>query len=170
MALHRLKERHCRHVERVALKRVHGHIVEPYLINGRRTQRDRSLLERTVIRRHHQLAVAVGAQSQSVRRQGQRRGRLHAQIDQYLANGIEVRYLMYPRSGPASPAWTTAEQVWCASDQQNALTMAKLDQEFPTNECDATMIQNHYVIGRDAGLSGTPAERRLLERRRERLR
>jgi thiol:disulfide interchange protein DsbC len=83
--------------------------------------------------------------------------RLHAQIDQYLANGIEVRYLMYPRSGPASPAWTTAEQVWCASDQQNALTMAKLDQEFPTNECDATMIQNHYVIGRDAGLSGTPA-------------
>lgn len=83
--------------------------------------------------------------------------RLHAQIDQYLAHGIEVRYLMYPRGGPASPAWTAAEQVWCASDQQNALTMAKLDQEFATNECDATMIQNHYVMGRDVGLSGTPA-------------
>ncbi len=83
--------------------------------------------------------------------------RLHAQIDQYLANGIEVRYLMWPRSGPASPAWTTAEQVWCASDQQTALTKAKLDEEFPTNECDASMVQNHYVLGREVGLSGTPA-------------
>ncbi len=83
--------------------------------------------------------------------------RLHAQIDQYLANGIEVRYLMWPRGGPASPAWTTAEQVWCASDQQAALTKAKLDEEFPTNECDATMIQSHYILGREVGLSGTPA-------------
>ncbi|MDJ0812512.1 MAG: thioredoxin fold domain-containing protein [Woeseiaceae bacterium] len=83
--------------------------------------------------------------------------RLHAQIDQYLAHGIEVRYLMYPRNGPASPAWTTAEQVWCASDRQNALTLAKLGEAFPTNECDASMVQNHYIIGRDAGLSGTPA-------------
>lgn len=83
--------------------------------------------------------------------------RLHAQIDQYLANGIEVRYLMYPRNGPASASWTAAEQVWCASDQQNALTMAKLDKEFPTNECDASIVQDHYVMGRDVGLSGTPA-------------
>ncbi len=83
--------------------------------------------------------------------------RLHAQIDQYLANGIEVRYLMWPRSGPASPGWTTAEQVWCASDQQAALTKAKLDQEFPINECDASMVQSHYILGREVGLSGTPA-------------
>ena len=83
--------------------------------------------------------------------------RLHAQMDQYLANGIEVRYLMYPRNGPASRAWTAAEEVWCASDRQDALTKAKMDQEFPTNECDASMVQNHYVMGRDAGLSGTPA-------------
>ena len=83
--------------------------------------------------------------------------RLHAQIDQYLANGIEVRYLMYPRNGPASRAWTAAEEVWCASDRQDALTKAKMDQEFPTNECDASMVQNHYVMGRDVGLNGTPA-------------
>jgi thiol:disulfide interchange protein DsbC len=83
--------------------------------------------------------------------------RLHNQIDQYLEHGIQVRYLMYPRNGPASPAWTTAEDVWCASDRQNALTMAKLDREFPTNKCDASAIQDHYIMGRDVGLSGTPA-------------
>ena len=83
--------------------------------------------------------------------------RLHSQIDDYMALGIEVRYLMYPRNGPASRAWNTAEDVWCATDRQNALTMAKLDRDFPTAACDASMIQDHYVIGRDVGLNGTPA-------------
>lgn len=83
--------------------------------------------------------------------------RLHSQIDQYLAHGIQVRYLMYPRNGPASPTWNTAEDVWCASDRQNALTMAKLDRDFPTNKCDASIVQDHYVMGRDVGLNGTPA-------------
>lgn len=83
--------------------------------------------------------------------------RLHSQIDQYLEHGIQVRYLMYPRNGPASPAWSTAEDVWCASDRQSALTMAKLDRDFPTNKCDASAIQDQYVMGRDVGLNGTPA-------------
>ena len=83
--------------------------------------------------------------------------RLHSQIEQYLDLGIEVRYLMYPRNGPASPAWTKAEEVWCATDRQSALTQAKLDKDFPTAACDASMVQDHYVIGRDVGLSGTPA-------------
>lgn len=83
--------------------------------------------------------------------------RLHSQIDQYLALGIEVRYLMYPRNGPASPAWTKAEEVWCAADRRDALTQAKLDHEFKTAKCDASIVQDHYVLGRDVGLSGTPA-------------
>lgn len=83
--------------------------------------------------------------------------RLHSQIDQYLEHGIQVRYLMYPRNGPASSAWTTAENVWCAADRQSALTMAKLDRDFPTAKCDASAVQDHYVMGRDVGLNGTPA-------------
>ncbi len=35
--------------------------------------------------------------------------RLHSQIDEYLAEGIEVRYLLYPRNGPTSASWVTAE-------------------------------------------------------------
>lgn len=83
--------------------------------------------------------------------------RLHSQIEEYMAQGIEVRYLLYPRNGPASRAWNTAEEVWCATDRADALTMAKLDRKFETSACDASIVQDHYVLGRDVGLSGTPA-------------
>jgi thiol:disulfide interchange protein DsbC len=83
--------------------------------------------------------------------------RLHSQIDEYLAHGIEVRYLMYPRNGPTSQAWATAEEVWCSSDRNSALTAAKGDRKFASTNCDASMVQNHYGIGREIGLSGTPA-------------
>ena len=83
--------------------------------------------------------------------------RLHSQIDEYLAHGIEVRYLLYPRNGPASRSWNTSEEVWCATDRQNALTMAKLDRKFETSSCDASIIQDNYIMGQAVGLSGTPA-------------
>ena len=35
--------------------------------------------------------------------------------------------------------------------------MAKLDRKFQTSKCDASMIGTHYTLGRDIGLSGTPA-------------
>ena len=82
--------------------------------------------------------------------------RLHAQIDEYLDQGIEVRYLLYPRNGPASVAWSTSEDVWCSADRQEALTAAKLDREFESHSCDASVVQDHYVLGREVGLSGTP--------------
>jgi thiol:disulfide interchange protein DsbC len=83
--------------------------------------------------------------------------RLHNQIEQYMANGIEIRYLLYPRGGPASAAWNTSEAVWCAKDRGEALTLAKLDREFESASCDASIVQDHYVLGQEVGLSGTPA-------------
>ncbi len=83
--------------------------------------------------------------------------KLHSQIDEYLEQGIQVRYLLYPRNGPASKSWSTSEDVWCAKDRNRALTAAKLDRKFETSECDASMISEHYGVGRDIGLSGTPA-------------
>jgi thiol:disulfide interchange protein DsbC len=83
--------------------------------------------------------------------------KLHAQIDEYLDRGIEVRYVLYPRNGPASRAWSKSEDVWCARDRNRALTDAKLDRKFETFKCDASMISKHYMLGQDIGLSGTPA-------------
>lgn len=83
--------------------------------------------------------------------------RLHAQLDEYMAQGIEIRYFLYPRNGPTSPSWAKAENVWCADDRNEALTLAKLDKEYPTRSCDASVVSSHYLIGQDVGLRGTPA-------------
>lgn len=83
--------------------------------------------------------------------------KLHSQIDEYLDQGIQVRYVLYPRNGPASEAWTKSEQVWCAEDRNQALTFAKLDRAFKSAQCDASVVSEHYGLGQDIGLSGTPA-------------
>lgn len=83
--------------------------------------------------------------------------KLHSEIDQYMSQGIAVRYVLYPRNGRRSRAWTTSENVWCSKDRNNALTAAKLDREFETSSCDASMIGRHYQLGQDIGLTGTPA-------------
>ena len=83
--------------------------------------------------------------------------KLHSEIDEYLSLGIAVRYVLYPRNGPASRAWTTSEDVLCASDRGRALTAAKLGQAFETSKCDTSMLTRHYTLGQDIGLNGTPA-------------
>jgi thiol:disulfide interchange protein DsbC len=83
--------------------------------------------------------------------------KLHSQIDEYLGRGIAVRYVLYPRNGPASRAWSKSEDVWCAKDRNEALTAAKLDHKFETTQCDASMISKHYALGQGIGLNGTPA-------------
>lgn len=83
--------------------------------------------------------------------------KLHGQMDEYLAAGIEIRYLLYPRNGPSSRSWNKSEEVWCARDRNRALTAAKLDRDFETNKCDASVITTHYMLGQNVGLTGTPA-------------
>ena len=83
--------------------------------------------------------------------------KLHAQIDEYMDRGIAIRYVLYPRNGPASRAWSTSEDVLCSRDRNSALTAAKLDREFETSKCDTSMLTKHYTLGQDIGLNGTPA-------------
>lgn len=83
--------------------------------------------------------------------------KLHSQIDEYLAQGIQIRYLLYPRNGPTSPSWSTSEDVWCARDRNAALTAAKLGRNVDTLKCDVSTVTQHYMLGRDVGLNGTPA-------------
>jgi thiol:disulfide interchange protein DsbC len=83
--------------------------------------------------------------------------RLHSQIDEYMDEGIEIRYFLYPRNGPSSESWVKAQNVWCSDDRNEALTLAKLGQGFDFRDCDSSIVSSHYAIGQDVGLRGTPA-------------
>jgi thiol:disulfide interchange protein DsbC len=82
---------------------------------------------------------------------------LHSQIGEYNRLGIRVRYLFYPRSGPNTESWTKAEQVWCSSNRNEALTQAKLGTALKAKTCPNNPVARDYALGRDFDLKGTPA-------------
>jgi thiol:disulfide interchange protein DsbC len=81
----------------------------------------------------------------------------HREIDQVLARGIEVHYLFYPRTGPNTDSWSKAERVWCAADQQTALTNAKLGGPIPDLGCTNNPVEAQYDLGHQVGVTGTPS-------------
>lgn len=83
--------------------------------------------------------------------------KLHRQIADYNDKGIRVRYLFFPRSGPATASWVKAEEVWCADDRNSALTTAKAGGAVESDDCGATPVAQHYELGRTFGIQGTPA-------------
>ncbi|MEM9301825.1 MAG: DsbC family protein [Pseudomonadota bacterium] len=82
--------------------------------------------------------------------------RLHQQMAEYNDLGIEVTYLMFPRAGIGSTSFNKAISVWCADDRNDALTLAKSGQDPESQSCD-NPIEEHYQLGRELGVSGTPA-------------
>ncbi len=83
--------------------------------------------------------------------------KLHKQIADYNAKGITVRYMYFPRTGPGTASWTAAEQVACSKDPRTSLTRAKLGETLKDKPCKVNPVAQHYNIGRDFGLQGTPA-------------
>lgn len=83
--------------------------------------------------------------------------KLHSQIAEYNRLGVRVRYLLYPRNGPNTPSWVKAEQVWCSSDRNAALTRAKLGEELKDKPCPNNPLSRFWAMGQDFGLQGTPA-------------
>jgi thiol:disulfide interchange protein DsbC len=82
--------------------------------------------------------------------------KLHSQITDYNKLGIKVRYIAYPRSGPNTASWSKAEQVWCATDRQTALTDAKLGKTLTDKVCPDNPVAKEYELGQQFNLSGTP--------------
>jgi len=82
--------------------------------------------------------------------------KLHAQIDEYNQQGIAIHYMAFPRAGVGSHSYEKAVSVWCASDQRNAMTQAKLGAEPDPLQCD-NPIEEQYKLGIELGVSGTPS-------------
>ncbi|MEY2701185.1 MAG: hypothetical protein RIQ52_1940 [Pseudomonadota bacterium] len=81
--------------------------------------------------------------------------KLHSEIDQYMAHGIAIHYLFFPRAGEGSDSWNKAVTVWCSADRQAAFTQAKKGQALPKKECK-NPVADHYALGNAMGVQGTP--------------
>ena len=80
----------------------------------------------------------------------------HLDVDELNARGVAVRYLAYPRAGPDSAPFTDMESVWCAADQNTAMTLAKRGEDVPLARCE-NPVRGHYALGGTLGVRGTPA-------------
>ncbi|MBX2848290.1 MAG: DsbC family protein [Acidiferrobacterales bacterium] len=81
--------------------------------------------------------------------------KLHLEIPQLNAAGIQVRYLAYPRAGIPSASYDKYQSVWCNDDRQTALTAAKAGETVASAECD-NPIEETFNLGRNVGVRGTP--------------
>jgi len=81
--------------------------------------------------------------------------KLHSEIDQFMAQGITIRYLFYPRAGKGSESYNKAVSVWCAKDRNAALTAAKKDQKVETKTCP-NPVDEHMKLAADFDVKGTP--------------
>ena len=82
--------------------------------------------------------------------------KLHREMDQYLAAGIEINYLAYPRAGVGSDSYNKIVNAWCAEDKQDAMTRLKAGQNVQSASCE-NPVAEQYQLARELGVRGTPA-------------
>lgn len=81
--------------------------------------------------------------------------KLHQEMADLNARGIEVRYLLFPRAGAKSHSYEKAVSVWCADDRNAALTEAKSGKEPEARQCQ-NPVKEHMAMGQMIGVQGTP--------------
>ncbi|MEH6575919.1 MAG: DsbC family protein [Amphritea sp.] len=84
--------------------------------------------------------------------------KLHKEMQAINSQGIEVRYLAFPRAGAGSAAHKTMESIWCADESQRGALMskAKLGAAIEPATCDSPVLAQ-WRLGQKMGVNGTPA-------------
>lgn len=83
--------------------------------------------------------------------------KLHRQMDEMNAQGIEVRYLAYPRAGISSPSFDKLATAWCSDNQQEAMDKLKNREPLDMKVCDDNPVAEQLLLGGQMGVTGTPA-------------
>lgn len=82
--------------------------------------------------------------------------KLHNEVPELNKAGVEVRYLGWPRQGLSGKTYDTMVSIWCADDQQEAMTKAKRRESVEPATCK-TPLDRQYALGQQLGIRGTPA-------------
>lgn len=82
--------------------------------------------------------------------------KLHLEMAGYMEQGIEIKYMAFPRAGVGSSSYNKIVSAWCAEDRQDALTRLKMGKTIEELSCD-NPVAEHYRLGNELGVTGTPA-------------
>lgn len=82
--------------------------------------------------------------------------KLHSEVPELNREGVEVRYVAFPRQGVGSHGYNGLVSVWCAKDRQEAMNKAKSREELPAGHCE-NPVAKQYELGQMVGVNGTPA-------------
>ena len=83
--------------------------------------------------------------------------KLHKEVPELNAMGIEVRYMAFPRAGYPSPSADKLATVWCSADRKTTLTQMKSGANLPVKTCPKNPVEAQYKLGQSLGVNGTPA-------------
>ena len=79
--------------------------------------------------------------------------KLHEEMSDINARGIEVRYLAWPRSEGSIPKM---EAIWCSEDRNAAMDQAKMGANVQAPSCN-NPVKEQIELGMSLGVRGTPA-------------
>ncbi len=82
--------------------------------------------------------------------------RLHNEMSEINALGIEVRYFAFPRAGVGSEPYHQMVSAWCSDRPQWSITQLKLGKTIEQKTCD-NPVAKQYNAGSALGINGTPA-------------
>lgn len=82
--------------------------------------------------------------------------KFHQEVPTLTQAGIKVRYLAFPRAGVDSATYKKMVSVWCASNQQQAMSDAKAGLDIKQKTCK-NPVKAQLSLGQKIGITGTPA-------------
>ena len=82
--------------------------------------------------------------------------RMHEKVDEYMAEGIRIHYLAFPRAGEGSQTYNKMVSVWCADDPNGAMDIAKAGGTPRAATC-SNPVMDQYRLGQALGVTGTPS-------------
>lgn len=82
--------------------------------------------------------------------------KLHKEVPELNARGIEVRYMAFPRAGVNSASAQKLVTAWCSDNQQEAMTRLKNLENLAPINCPNPVAKD-YELGKRMGVNGTPA-------------
>jgi len=84
--------------------------------------------------------------------------KLHGEVEELNRMGIAVRYLAFPRTGLNTDIHRKMISTWCAEDPKVMMTVAKRGGDVPEANCALERkVEEQYRLGREVGVTGTPA-------------